>query len=169
MECPHTTSPLHSSSVITKTATGIIQQSKNGTNIVPTPANVGSQTINILLTSYPSITAHQNPQSATNIGIITGVATTIVLVVVIIVLTLTVVGAIAICRQNQHKTEVPTVSNEAYGTVPKNLAVHIKEDTYDYIHTHPNMNQQATDSINTTQNEAYVTNTEVVQSMSHYL
>ena len=129
-------------------------------HLVPTPTNVDSQTVTI-----------QNSQRVTNIniGLITGVAIAIVLVVMIIVLTLILVGAIAMYRRNQHKTELPTVNNEAYGTVPKNLAVHIEEDTYDYVPTHPTMNQLAMDSINTTQNEAYVTNTEVVQNMSHYL
>ena len=87
-------------------------------HLVTTPINVGSQTVTV--------------QSVTNvnIGLITGVATAAVLVVIIIVLTLIAVGAITICRRNQHQTKVPTVSNEAYGTVLKNLAVHINLRLY---------------------------------------
>ena len=65
-------------------------------------------------------------------------------------------------RRNRYSdTKVVITSNEAYGAVP---VVHIVDDTYDY----PTMNYQAMDSINTTQNEAYATTTEVIQSMSHY-
>lgn len=158
MECPLTTSPLQTSSVITKSAMDIAQQSKSGPHIAPTPADFGSQITKMLSKYRSSVTVNQSPQSDTTIGLITGVATTVVVVVVVLVLTLIVVGAIAMRRRNQHKIKVPTVSNEAYGAVPKNLAAHTQaeeENTYDYVH--PTTNQQAMGSINITQNEAYGT------------
>lgn len=151
-ECPYSMVPITSqlrSSLILGTA----QQSKSNMHPVPTPTNSGSQIVK-------------------NIGLITGVATTIVLVLMIIVLTLIVVGAITMCRRkrNQHKNKSPIVSNEACGTITKNLAAHkqeeVEEDTYDYVLLP--MNQQVMESINTIQNEAYLTNNEVIQSMSHY-
>ena len=161
MECPFTTSPLQSSSVIMKSAMDIAQQSKSGPDIAPTPADFGSQMTKILLNYRSSTTVNQGPQSDTTIGpgLITGVATTVALVVTILILTLIVVGVIAMRRQNQCKTKVPTISNEAYGTVSKNLAAHTQaaeeENIYDYVH--PVTNQQGMNSINTTQNEAYGT------------
>jgi hypothetical protein len=150
--------------VITKSVTGITQQStENGPHIVPTPADFASQMTKILSKYYSmtSTTVNQHPQSDTNIGLISGVATTIVLAVMVLVLTLIVVGAIVMCRRNQHKTKVPTISNEAYGAVAKNSRSPAytqaeEEDTYDYVHP-LTTDQQVMDSINTTQNEAYGT------------
>ena len=150
-ECPYSTVPitsqLHSPLIL-----GTAQQSKSNMYPVPTPTNSGSRIVK-------------------NIGLITGAATTIVLVLMIIALTLIVVGAITMCRRkrNRHKNKSPIVSDEACGTITKNLAAHkqeVEEDTYDYVL--PPMNQQVMESINTIQNEAYLTNNEVVQSMSHY-
>ena len=144
-------------------------QTKSGVHPSPTPVNVGSQTVNIISESHPSTVVNQSSKNVNNIGLITGITATVVVVVMIIVLTLIVMGAI-ICmktRQNHRKDKVPTVSNEAYGAIPKSMVAHvhmIEDDTYDY----PTMNHQVVELINTTQNEAYATTTEVIQSTSHY-
>ena len=122
---------------------------------------VSSQTVSVLVESNPPLPVNPGTQ---NVGIITGIATVVVVMVVILVLIIIVVGAAILCmkvRQNHRNDKVATTSNEAYGAIPD---IHIEEDTYDY----PTMNYQVMDSINTTQNEAYATNTEAVRSMLHH-
>ena len=123
--------------------------------------SLGSQTVNVLVESNPPLPVTPGTQNA---GLIIGITTVVVLLVIIFVLTITVVGATILCkkvRQNHRNDKVATTSNEAYGAIP---VIHIEDDTYDY----PTMNYQDMDSINTTQNEAYATNTEVVRSMLHH-
>ena len=82
--------------------------------------------------------------------------------VVVIFITLAVVLGFARCMKYQ-KNEVPTITNEAYGTALQDTTVYMEGDTYDY----PSMDDPPMKSINTKQNEAYATNAEAKRCVAY--
>ena len=140
----------------THTTTTQVPVEPQTTNNSPATNSEGAGTVPITSETATDHLPILGPSESTDIGLIIGIVM-VVIVVIVSVITVVVISAVLLKKHSEKMTTVavPTTTNQAYG-LTHHSEIRVEESIYD----HPEVDLDNT--IEAKQNEAYVTNTDII-------